>query len=195
MPDGMPDRLPPTFSAEQAGKLGVPEHTVRELHARGLIERIGRGLYRRADADPADIDLIEVAFRAPEATLCLETAMSRLDLSDLIPNRLDIAIYPDRRYPSVQVPVAWHKFDRATFGIGRETTPLDPATSIGIYSAERCIIDAIRLRHQIGNEVSYHAMRRYFRQPGARPRPLLTMVRHFPQAEPELRKIMEITLT
>jgi hypothetical protein len=90
--------------------------------------------------------------------------------------------------------VTWHRFGPATFDIGRETMALDPATSIGIHSAERAIIDTVRLRHRQGPEVAYEAIRRYFREPGGQPRPLLAMARHFPQAEPELRKIIEIVL-
>lgn len=86
------------------------------------------------------------------------------------------------------------RFDPATFAIGRETTALDPATSIGIHNAERAIVDTVRLRHRQGPEVAYEAIRRYLQEPGAAPRPLLAMARHFPQAEPELRKVIGIVL-
>jgi predicted transcriptional regulator of viral defense system len=62
MTDGIPEGLPVTFSAEQAPGFGVPEHELRSMLRRGLVERIGRGLYRRMDAEPADTDLIEIAF-------------------------------------------------------------------------------------------------------------------------------------
>jgi predicted transcriptional regulator of viral defense system len=195
MDSELPGSLPPTFSTRQALALGTPEHVLRRWLAEGMVERIAQGLYRRTDADPAEDDMIEIAFRAPHATLCLETAMSMLDLSDLIPSRPDVAVPRGDHIPPVRIRVAWHKFDPATFSIGRETTTLDPVTTIGIYNAERSIIDAIRLRHKIGAEVAYQAIRRYLRQRGPNTGPLMEMARHFPAAEPELRRILEIRLS
>lgn len=194
MPDGVPGVLTSSFTTEQAYALGLTKHVLLALHGQGLVERIGHGAYRRSDAEPADNDLVEIALRAPDATLCLETALAEHGLSDLIPPRHDIAIRRGRRPPAVRAPVSWHRFDPATFDIGRELKRLDPAVSVGIYNAERAIIDTVRLRHLQGPEVAYEAIRRYLQEPGAQPRPLLAMARHFPQAEPELRKIIKIAL-
>jgi hypothetical protein len=188
----IPDSLPATFTAEQAYTLGVSRQSLRTLLRNGFIERIAIGLFRRTDADPADDDLIEVAVRAPDATLCLETVLARRDLSDLIPSRLDIALPRGHRRPAVRAPVAWHSFDPSTFHVGRETMPLDPVVSIGIYSPERAIVDTVRLRHRQGSEVAYQAIRRYLSHPGSRPGELVAMARHFPNTEPEIRKILEI---
>jgi hypothetical protein len=35
------------------------------------VERISRGVYRRSDATLADLDLLEIAVKQPQATLCL----------------------------------------------------------------------------------------------------------------------------
>lgn len=49
--------------------------------------------FRRADtAGGADPDLLEIAYRAPHATLCLTTALARHGLSDAIPARIDVAL-------------------------------------------------------------------------------------------------------
>jgi hypothetical protein len=188
----IPGSLPVTFTAEQAYALGVSRQSLRTLLSSGLIERIAVGIFRRTDADPADDDLIEIAVRAPDATLCLETVLARRDLSDLIPSRPDIALPRGHRHPAVRAPVAWHAFDPATFHIGRETLPLDPVVSIGIYSPERAIVDTVRLRHRQGSEVAYQAIRRYLGHPGSQPGALVAMARHFPRTEPEIRKILEI---
>lgn len=192
MADKLPDSIPSTFTPARALALGMTKRSLSAALSAGLAERIAWGIYRRTDADPADDDLIEVAFRVQDATLCLETVLARRDLSDLIPSRLDIAVPRGARFPAVRAPVAWHAFDRATFHIGRETIPLDSAVSIGIYSAERAIVDTVRLRHRQGSEVAYQAVRRYLSHPGSRPGELVTMARHWPRTEPEIRKILEI---
>jgi predicted transcriptional regulator of viral defense system len=192
MTTDLPGDLPATFTIKQAQALGVPEYSLPALIRRRLIERIGRGIYRRTDAEPADIDLIEISHRAPGATICLETALSRHGLSDWIPDRIDIALPRGHWHAPTRAPVTWHSFDPATFTIGRDEIRLNGSSAIGVYSAERSIIDAIRLRHREGYEVPYEALRRWLDRPGSRRRDLTDMAAHFPRAETALLDALRI---
>ncbi|GGL96805.1 transcriptional regulator [Micromonospora yangpuensis] len=186
--------LPATFSYSQALAAGLTQWRLYRLRDQGLIEPLGGGLYRRHDAEAADIDLIELARRAPPATLCLTSALARHGLTDEIPSRIDVALPRGRHRPATAAPVAWHTFDPGTFEVGRTKLSLDPDTSIGIYGPERSIIDAVRLRHREGPELAYTALRRWLRRDGAAPAKLLAMARYFPQAERPLREALEILL-
>jgi predicted transcriptional regulator of viral defense system len=92
MPAERAKSLPPIFTYAQARAAGLSKHELYRRRDAGKLELIVRGLYRRADAEVADIDLIEIAARVPKATLCLTTALSRHGLSDEIPAVIDIAI-------------------------------------------------------------------------------------------------------
>ena len=186
------DTLPNAFSYSLARERGLSDRRLRGLLADGGLERLGRGLYRKTDAPPADLDRIEIALRAPEATLCLTTALSLHDLTDVIPSKIDVALPRSRRPPSVTAPVRWHRFHEDTFLLGRETIAVDEGLSLGVYSAERCVIDAFRLRHREGEEIAVEALRRWLEQPGAAPAKLLEMTRHFPRAEPSLLQALRI---
>lgn len=142
----------------------------------------------------ADPDLLDIARRASLATLCLTSALARHELTDEIPATIDVALPRGTYRPAVQAPVSWHLFGPGTFGIGRTTVPVDDETSIGLYDAPRCIIDAARLRHREGNELFYNALRRWLSRRGSSPAKLLAMARHFPRAERTLREAMEILL-
>ena len=189
------ERLPSTFSYSQALRSGLAKRELYRLRDEGRLERIGRGLYRRADAAaPADPDLIEIALRAPRATLCLTTALARHGLSDAIPAELDIAIPRGERAHPTQAPVHWHRFDAQTFGIGRDTLALESGLRIGVYTPERCIIDALRMRAAEGPELGHVALRRWLRVKGAQPARLLTMAKAFPRTLKTLRHALEILL-
>jgi predicted transcriptional regulator of viral defense system len=164
------------------------------LRDAGKVETIGRGLYRRADAPVVDVDLLEAAHRAPEATLCLDSALARHNLSDIIPACHELALPRGRRHPAVTAPVRWHSFDPGTFEIGRQQLRVDTETSIGLYSASRTVIDVYRLRDQEGTEVAHEALRRWLTHRDSQPSTLLRMARHFPQAEPGLRHALEVLL-
>jgi predicted transcriptional regulator of viral defense system len=187
--------LPATFSYSDARAAGMSERRLYALRDSGVIEQLGRGLYRRIDAaDDADLDLLEIALRAPPATLCLTTALARHGLTDAIPARIDVALPRGHRHPRARAPVTWHAFAVDTFDIGREGLNLTDETSIGLYSPERCIVDAFRLRHLEGPETAIEALRRWLRRRGSHPTTLLAVARAFPRAEPALRSTLEILL-
>lgn len=184
--------LPTTFRYSHATRV-LNERRLRDLLAAGLIERIGTGTYRKADADAGDPDLEEIAIKAPRAILCLRSALARHDLFDDIPSSYDIALPRGTWAPASRALVSWHQFDPRTFDLGRTTLPLGTDASIGLYGPERCILDAYRTRHLEGPELANEALRRWLRQ-GGQPSILLAMGKSFPRALPALRNALEILL-
>ncbi|MPY78744.1 MAG: hypothetical protein GEV04_09630 [Actinophytocola sp.] len=185
--------MPDTFSYRHARDLGVSKRQLYRWRDEGALEVVGRGLYRRADASPADLDLLEIAHRAPEATLCLTSALVQHDLSDAIPATHDVAVPRGQRTPIVAAPVTWHRFDPATFDVGRESLRLDDETEIGLYNAPRSIVDAFRLATDQGPELGNEALRRWLRA-GGRPAEILETGTHFPRVLSRLRAAMEVLL-
>lgn len=168
---------------------------LRAYRDRGWVEQISRGLYRWTDASQeADLDLIEVAHRAPRGTLCLLTALARHGLTDAIPSRIDVALPRGSRIPALSSPLQFHVFASRTFDLGRETIDIGGEASIGLYTAERSLVDVIRLRHQEGADVAWEALRRWLRRKGSQPAALLRMASHFHGAEPAIRQALEIAL-
>jgi len=183
------------FSQSEASRAGIDSRQLYRLLEKQQIERISRGLYRRTDLPIVDLDLAEIAGRRPDATICLESALARFDLIDAIPSRTDVAIPRGQKPARTQAPVAWHLFDRATFHIERigiETG--DEGQSIGLYSAERSIVDAFRLRGTAGYETGIEALRNWLKRPGSQPAKLFVIARSLPRAMGPLRTALEILL-
>jgi hypothetical protein len=187
--------LPPIFSYSQAREAGLSQRRIYWLRDHGLIEPLAQGTYRRSDIPiGGDPDLIEIAARAPLATLCLTSALARHDLTDAIPSKIDIALPRGTRRPPTAAPVRWHLFDPEIFQIGRDLLPLSSTDHIGLYGPERSIIDAFRLRHSEGPELAHEALRRWLRRRGSSPAELMRMAQDFPKALPALRTALEILL-
>jgi len=79
------------------------------------------------------------------------------------------------------------------FDIGRDTQALGPSLNVGIYTAERSIIDAFRMRHAEGEDMANEALKRWLKR-GGQPSELLSMARDFPRALPALRTTLAILL-
>ena len=186
------EALPNAFSHHLARERGLSDRRLRGLVDDGTLERMGHGLYRKTDAPPADLDLIAIALRAPEATLCLTAALAHHDLTDAIPAVIDIALPRSQRQPKVSAPVRWHRFQEDTFHVGRESIEVDEGLTLGVYTAERSVIDTFRLRHREGEELAVEALRRWLQRPGSMPANLLAMARHFAKAEPALLHALRI---
>ncbi len=186
--------LDDTFSYREAKEAGLSDTRIYGLRDAGAILALGGGVYRWADAPPADLDLIEIAVRVPRATLCLEAALARHELIDSIPAAIDIAIPRGNTRPALKAPCRLHQFDPQTFDVGRETLDIDARTSLGIYSAERSLVDVVRIRHLQGSDIAWEALRRWLRQPGASPAQLIETAKHFAGAEPAIRKALEVLL-
>jgi predicted transcriptional regulator of viral defense system len=183
--------LPDTFRYSEALER-INERQLRRLLSEGQITALSRGLYRKSDW-LGDDDLIEIASRSPMATICLRSALARHDLIDDIPAEIDIAIPRGSWTPETTAPVKWRRFDSRTFTIGRELLGIEGGRRIGIYTAERSIVDAFRLRHLEGADLANEALKRWLRG-GGQPSELLRLAKSFPRALTPLRQTMEILL-
>jgi predicted transcriptional regulator of viral defense system len=183
-----------TLTPKQAARRGMSRSSLYRAVHEGRLERIARGIYRPADAAAADWDWLEAATRRFDATICLTSALAHYDLTDTIPPALDIAVPRGSRIPTTQAAIKWHLFDRDTFDIGRTETEIPGSTlRIGIYSPERCIVDAFRLRGHVGYELGRNALREWLHR-GGKPAQLMEIATQLPRSQgPLLRTLEAIT--
>nr|WP_324616608.1 hypothetical protein [Mycobacterium saskatchewanense] len=156
------------------------------------MERIARGIYLPAGVSVADCDQIEATTRRPDATICLTSALAHYDLTDAIPTAPDVAIPRGSRTPASTATIAWHQFDRTTFHIGREEIAIPGSDqTIGIYSPERSIADAFRLRGEVGYELARDALREWLRR-GGEPARLIDIATRLPRTKSPVQRALEM---
>ncbi|MHB2024945.1 MAG: hypothetical protein ACYCO3_16760 [Mycobacteriales bacterium] len=78
--------------------------------------------------------------------------------------------------------------------MGCEELNVGARRPIGLYSAERSLVDVVRLRHLQGSEVAWEALRRWLGRPGRSPAQLIELAKRFPRTEPALRRALEVLL-
>lgn len=175
--------MAPMLRPKHATDGGMSRSGLYRAVGAGDLERIARGIYSPSDAPAADWDRIEAVSRRPEATICLTSALSQHDLTDAIPATLDIAIPRGHRAPATTGAISWHRFDPDTFDLGRESVPITGTDLlIGLYSAERSIADAFRLRGDTGYELGRDALKEWLRR-GGKPGRLLAIAQQLPRAK------------
>jgi predicted transcriptional regulator of viral defense system len=167
------------FKAGDAIQAGVHPRDLYALRDEGFLVELSRGVFRLADAEMSPyLDLVAVSRRSPQGTICLNSALSFWDLTDEVPAEVHLAVPKGVHRPIIDYPpVRVHVFAAGTFDLGRERVRLESGEEIRIYSPKRSVVDAMRLRGQVGTDVAYEALRRYLKRPGASPGDLLRLAR------------------
>ncbi|NES20341.1 MAG: hypothetical protein F6K41_15760 [Symploca sp. SIO3E6] len=181
-----------TFTRSQALSAGMTKYRLYRLLDEGFLIPLGVGVYRWSEAEPIDLNLVEIAQRCPQATLCLETALARHNLTDQIPSHIDIAVPRESSRIRFQSPVQLHYFDQKTFDLGRTSISIGDGKKIGLYTPERSIIDVVRLRHDHGKELAWDALRRWLKKRGSSPAKLIRLAEKIHGTEKALRAALEV---
>lgn len=188
------DRIGPVFRWSDAHAAGLSDPVLYGLVDDGHLERVSHGLYRRTEVDVAELDLVVIAAANDRSTLCLTSALAHHDLTDRIPSRIDVALPRGTRQPTVAAPARWHQFATVTFDLGRDELGLDGGFTMGLYSPERSIVDAYRLRHLEGDELGREALKGWLRRRGSQPGVLLDVATAFPETLRRLREDLRVLL-
>lgn len=140
--------------------LGVHTDALYMLRDSGRVVELGRGLYRLADAEEAEHpDLALVGARAPDAAVCLISALAYHDITTQIPSTVHLAV-PRGSYHGItlSIPVTVYRFDAKTFDKGLETQRIG-GMPVKIYNAARSVVDCFKFRNKLGLDVALEALR------------------------------------
>ncbi|HEY3608813.1 MAG TPA: type IV toxin-antitoxin system AbiEi family antitoxin domain-containing protein [Pseudonocardiaceae bacterium] len=171
--------LPPTFTTHAARDLGWHPRDLYQLRDSGQVYELSRGVFRRTDAPtPSWPDLLAVETRIPKGIVCCVSALVVHDLTDEIPAAVQVAVARTQRAPRINYPpTEVFRFEDETFELGLSSVEVAPGESARIYTAERTVIDLMRLRRRLGEPLALGALRRYLRRRQARPAELLGIAR------------------
>ena len=183
------------FRVREAVDAGIPRHSIYRLRDEGALVMLSRGVMQSIDSDPAmNTEFAALAARVPEGTICLGSGLSYWDLSDELPAAIDLAVPRGAHWPRIDMPATrLHRFTAETFNVERLALTTDASEPFWIYSAPRCIVDAMRLPHVVGRDVALAALSRYTRQRGAEPLRLTALAREL-GGERRVREALEVML-
>ncbi len=144
----------------QALMRGIHPAALYSLVESGELTRLARGLYRLADAQEfSNPDLAVVAAKAPDAIVCLISALSFHGITTQVPRAVYLAVSRGR-YAGLRLrtpPVNIYRFDAATFDLGIETHQIDGVT-VRIYGVARTLVDCFKYRNKLGLDIAIEAL-------------------------------------
>jgi predicted transcriptional regulator of viral defense system len=153
---------------EQAGVLrprdldahGIPRIYLSRLRERGLLERVGRGLYVLPNADVSEHHtLAEACKRVPHGVVCLLSALRFHGLTTQSPSEVWLAIGSKVWQPQVDRPtLRFVRFSARTLEAGVEEHSIERVI-VRVYNPAKTVADCFKYRNKIGLDVALEALR------------------------------------
>ena len=139
---------------------GIPRTVLRRLQDRGLLLRIGRGLYMLPDADVTEHHtLVEACKSVPQGVVCLLSALRFHGLTTQGPHEVWLAIGPKAWRPRAgHLSLRVVRFSGMAFEAGVEEHEVE-GVSLRVYNAAKTVADCFKYRHKIGLDVALEALR------------------------------------
>ena len=143
----------------------IPREYLRRLTDRGLLEKIGRGLYTLPGADISEMhSLAEVSKRVPRGVICLLSALRFHDLTTQNPFQVWLAIDVDARAPKPDsVPLRIVRFSGPALNSFIEEHNIE-GVPIRVYSPAKTVADCFKFRNKIGLDIAIEALKDCWRQ-------------------------------
>jgi predicted transcriptional regulator of viral defense system len=145
--------------------VGLPKDYLYQLASGGVVEKVGRGLYRPPDREITEwSNWVQTQRRIPKAVFCLMSALVFHQFTTQNPFELWIAIpnkawRPDVDYP----PLRYITMSGAALEQGIEQHCIE-GIEIKVYSAAKTVADCFKFRHQLGLDVTIEALKEGWRK-------------------------------
>lgn len=146
--------------ASDLDAIGAPRVVLTRLTAAGLLERVGRGLYRLPDAQVSEFEsLVTIATKAPQAVFCLLTALQFHELTTQLPRQVWIAMPRGSHPPRVDYPpIKMVQFTGNAYSAGIEEVERD-GIKLRVYSVAKTVADCFKHRNKVGLDVALEALK------------------------------------
>ena len=97
----------------EAIKCGIHPRTLYAMHDAGIVDRLGRGLYRLSELPSlSSPDVVTVSRKIPNGVICLISALNYHEITTQIPHAVDVAINRGSERPKLEYPpvkIYWFK--------------------------------------------------------------------------------------
>lgn len=146
--------------ASDLDAIDAPRIVLTRLTAAGLLQKVGRGLYRLPHVQASEHEsLVTVATKVPQAVFCLLTALQFHELTTQLPRQVWIAMPRGSHAPRVGYPpIKMVQFTGEAYTAGVEEVERD-GVALRIYGVAKTVADCFKHRHKIGLEVALEALK------------------------------------
>jgi len=148
------------IASRDAHTLGVPRNYLPRLVRKGLLTKIGRGLYRSKTSPVTEhISLIEAASKIPKGVICLLSALRFHKFTTQSPHQIWMAIGVKAWTPRVTSPsIRFVRMSEKTLHFGLKEYPVTGGV-LKVYTPAKTVADCFKFRNKIGIDIAIEALK------------------------------------
>jgi predicted transcriptional regulator of viral defense system len=141
-----------------------PWQQIRALVEKGVILKVGHGLYTLADREPSEsFSLRQAVARVPDGVICLISALEFYGFTSQAGYQVWLAIGDKRPIKVNDIPVRIIRMSGKSFSEGIEEHQVGNQV-VRIFSPAKTIADCFKFRRVVGLDVALEALREGWRE-------------------------------
>lgn len=161
------------FSLQKALQAGLTKYAIKGLLDEGVIEKVTRGVYQRADFDSTSLEgqfQIAVIRCQKPSSICLLSALAYYHLTDVIPQKTWIMVDQAKRVRGGDLQLIRSRHPQWNVGI-------DKQPQFWITGLERTLVECMVFKKRLGANVAIEALRQALNQKKTKAGPIIDMAK------------------
>jgi predicted transcriptional regulator of viral defense system len=146
--------------SRDAHALGIPRNYLPRLVRKGLLTKVGRGLYRSKTSPVSEhLSLIETSYKIPHGVICLLSALRFHKFTTQSPHEVWMAIENKAWAPRITSPlIRFVRMSGKALHSGMKEYPVRGG-SLKVYTPAKTVADCFKFRNKIGIDVAMEALK------------------------------------
>jgi predicted transcriptional regulator of viral defense system len=146
--------------AKDATQLGIPRNYLGRLVQRGLLEKVGRGLYTSPKFSGTEhVTLVEASYQLPKGVVCLLSALRYHNFTTQPPHEVWMAIGPKSWAPRISsAPIRLVRMSGQALHFGIKEHKM-AGIMLRVFNPAKTVADCFKFRNKIGVDVAIEALK------------------------------------
>ena len=153
------------YQAEELKDAGYSYYKIRKLEDDGILKKVNKSVYENLSFKGNENDFYTAEAFVPQGVICLLSAARYYDLTDYLPDSVDVAI--DRKKKISTLPdwpqIKIHYFDPRRMNIGVNEIS-EGENSYHIFDIEKTVVDIVYYRNKTGIEETSQILKNYLKR-------------------------------
>ena len=162
---GIIDENKKFITTDELKNMGYSYYKIGKLEKDGILSRINRSTYENLTYQGDENDFFSAEAYVPNGVICLMSAARYYELTNFLPDAVDVAIERKKRVNTLpewpEIKIFYFDSLRMTLGV---TEICEGDNCFHIFDIEKTVVDIIYYRNKVGIEETSEVLRNYLKR-------------------------------
>ena len=162
---GIIDENKKFITTTELKNMGYSYYKIGKLEKDGILSRINRSTYENLTYKGDENDFFSAEAYVPNGIICLMSAARYYELTNFLPDAVDVAIERKKRVNTLpewpEIKIFYFDSSRMTLGV---TEICEGDNCFHIFDIEKTVVDIIYYRNKVGIEETSEVLRNYLKR-------------------------------